>query len=331
MAPSDTVYGLLADATNEFAVKKLLAFKNRPSGKPVSVFVSDIQSINTVANVSNRELQLIHTMLPGPFTIILNTKHTVCHDLESERGTIGVRVPLYTFINEICVRFGKPITATSANISGKKPHYRLTSLLSQISQVKKDLLDLVVDAGQLPRNKPSTVVDLTGEDIRILRKGDITVVGTQVFISDSARDTQKLARYVIRKYIDKYQNHSKPLIFLFEGEMGAGKTAFVQGMGQELGISDIVSPTYVISYEYRLMNQIYNNFVHYDLYNLIESNEFDHIGITDYLSNKNIIAVEWAGKITPVYQKARSAGQLVSIKIEYQSETSRKITIGEVA
>ncbi len=332
VAPSDTVYGLLADATNRVAVEKLLRFKNRPPGKPVSVFVADMKALKKQISIQEGSENMLKSLLPGPFTVILDSKHKIEPKLESERGTIGIRIPIYEFINEVSRKFGKPITATSANISGKKPHYRLTSLLSQLSDVKLGLLDLVVDAGQLPRNKPSTVIDLTSPEIKILRKGDLVLGKGESFLSTSVKDTHKIAAHFIDRYILKYQKINKPLIFLFEGEMGAGKTAFIQGMGKKIKIENIVSPTYVVSYEYdiREKNILYNKFVHYDLFNLIEFNEFDHIGIREYLDNKNILAIEWSQKISPIIEVVKKSGILISVKIEHRTPEERYIKIAEI-
>ena len=74
--PSDTVYGLLCDATNEIAVKKLIQFKDRPAGKPVSVFCN-FDLINQLVTISNQQLAVLKQILPGPFTIILPSKHKV--------------------------------------------------------------------------------------------------------------------------------------------------------------------------------------------------------------------------------------------------------------
>ncbi len=330
VAPSDTVYGLLVDATNEEAVAKLLKFKNRPPGKPVSIFLADEAAVSETAEIPISIKPTLDTLIPGPFTVILKSKHKVSKKLESERGTIGVRVPIYRFINEVSRIYGKPITATSANISGKKPHYRLTSFLNQISDVKKNLLDTVVDAGQLPRNKPSTVVDLTGSEIQMLRKGDLLLSDSQSFVSDSPIVSKKIAAYIIDKFVYKYQNSPKSLVFLLEGEMGAGKTAFTQGMGARIGIEDIISPTYVVSYEYKIEKSTYKYFAHYDLYNLVELNEFEHIGLREYINNKNIIVIEWSEKVQPFIDLLSKNSHIVSVRLEHKDINVRKISVGEV-
>ena len=88
--PSDTVYGLLVDATNENAVKKLIRFKNRPHGKAISVFIPDLNNLHQYVQVDHRQDKIIRTLLPGPFTVILKSKHQTSKLLESENGTLGV-------------------------------------------------------------------------------------------------------------------------------------------------------------------------------------------------------------------------------------------------
>src|SRR3989339_1032940 len=126
--PTDTVYGLLCDATREIAVRKLLAFKNRPAGKPISVF-SNLKLVGSLINISENQKNLIQEMIPGPFTFIFPSKHKVNKLLESESGTLGIRIPMYRYIEVLVNQFKKPITATSANLAGSSPHYSIKSLL----------------------------------------------------------------------------------------------------------------------------------------------------------------------------------------------------------
>ncbi len=178
--PSDTVYGLLCDATNEQAVEKLITFKNRPVGKPISVF-TDLQSMDQLVEINKNQQKVFEEILPGPFTIILPSKHKVNKLLESETGTLGVRVPMYRPIKELVEQFKKPITATSANLAGRSPHYSIGSLLNELTEKQKNLIDLIIDAGHLPKNKPSTVVDLSRSNVKILRQGNEDFIKSKVF------------------------------------------------------------------------------------------------------------------------------------------------------
>ncbi|MCX7956174.1 MAG: L-threonylcarbamoyladenylate synthase, partial [Patescibacteria group bacterium] len=268
--PSDTVYGLLVDATNEEAVKKLISFKNRPIGKPISVFLADFKMAKEHVFINENQKNILEKILPGPFTVILKSCQKVSSLIESERKTLGIRIPDYPLILELVKNFKKPITATSANISGRPPHYRIESLLKQLSDKKKQLVDLIVDAGVLPRNKPSTIIDITENDFKILRKGDIVFSDEKTFYSKTPTQTKKIASYFLKKLNFSFD---RPLIVILKAEMGAGKTVFVKGMAQFFGIKKIISPSFVIFYEYKLKNQKINNFIHFDFYNIQEEEE----------------------------------------------------------
>lgn len=314
--PSDTVYGLLVDATNKVAVEKLISFKNRPVGKPISVF-TDFRSMDQLVEINNDQKKLFKKILPGPFTIILPSKHTVNKLLESETGTLGVRVPMYEPIRKLVKNFKKPITATSANLAGRSPHYLIRSLLNELTEKQKDLIDLVVDAGQLPKNKPSTVVDLSRSNVKILRQGNADFVNSKVFRSNTSEETIKIAGKI---FVENYKKNDRPLIFIIKGEMGVGKTVFVKGIGEKLGINNIVSPTYVIYYEYE-------NFYHFDLYQIEDKEEFGYLGINKFLVPGNIFCFEWGEKAGEIIDLLKNKGNIVYIDMKYINEKEREITV----
>ena len=125
VTPSDTVYGLVCDATNEYAVKKLITVKNRPWGKPISVFTDGFEMIQPLVEIGNHK-PLLQSLLPGPFTIVLPSKHKTSPLLESEKKTLGIRFPAFPWITELVHAYGGPLTATSANVSGRSPHYAVS-------------------------------------------------------------------------------------------------------------------------------------------------------------------------------------------------------------
>ncbi len=316
--PSDTVYGLLVDADNQKAVEKLIKFKNRPPGKPISVFVSNLEMLGKFVSVDDNKIRLLEGLLPGPFTVILESKHRVNSLLESEKGTLGVRIPDYPLIADLVKRLAKPVTATSANLSGRSPHYSVETLMRELGQAKKDLVDLVVDAGKLPRNKPSTIIDMTESRTKILRKGEIVFDQENTYISENPQATGKLGEFLLAKYSDPKSN--KPLAIIIEGEVGAGKTVLVKGMGRRLGIKNIVSPTFVIYYEY-------GNFYHFDLYQIEEVDELKNLEIEKLLIKGNIVVFEWGEKVGELYGLLEKKSDIVYIKIEYLDEKKRKIII----
>lgn len=287
--PTDTVYGLLVDTKNKEAVEKVIQFKARPAGRAISIFVADLVMMKQYVSLTKIHEQRLKSILPGPYTIVLPSRGKANSLLEAENRTLGVRIPDYSLVTELVKRFGGPVTATSANLSGKPSVYSVTALLYQLSQKKKEMIDLIVDAGHLPRNKPSTVVDFTQDSLKILRRGDKDLSNTKRLTSTSEDETKEIAKKILASFLSKKPN--KPLVFILQGDLGAGKTIFVKGLGESLGVERIISPTFVIYYEYPLKDK--NVFVHFDLYKVQEASEFKHLGVEKYLQPGNILAFEW--------------------------------------
>ncbi len=324
--PSDTVYGLLADATNEKAVEKLIAFKERPAGKAISIFVSNLKMAKEYVDTNTKQDTVLNRLFPGPFTAVLPSKHKTSKLLESETGTLGIRIPDYAPIAELFKFFRKPITATSANLSSKSPHYNLETLLDELSSKRENLIDLVVDAGELDHNKPSTVVDLTEGNLKILREGDITPTKKKIIITESPEATEKFGEEAVANIIsDKKKN----VAIIIEGELGVGKTVLVKGIGRKLGINNIISPSFVISYEYRTKNAVFPTFVHFDLYHISQEEELKHLGIADYLKPGNLLVFEWGEKAGGISDLLRKKLDLIYIKMEYLDKNKRRITYYE--
>ncbi len=329
--PTDTVYGLLVDGIQKAAVAKLLKFKERPPGRAVSVFVADIPMLKKYVKVDAESEQKLASLLPGPYTVVLPSLGNVDHALEAENGTLGVRIPAYSLVTNLVAEYGRPVTATSANISGKSPCYSLAALMNQLSDKKQALVDLVVTGGQLPRNKPSTVIDLTQSSIKILRAGDMDPTKTRTYLSSSAEETHKIARETLRLSLRSSLRMSlgtslgKPIVFILEGDLGVGKTIFVKGIGESLGIKNIISPTFVIYYEYPFKRK--QTLVHVDLYKISDPDEFKHLGLAKYLKEGNIMAIEWGQKAGEIYNTIKKRAHIVYVKMSYVSHDKRKIQV----
>lgn len=158
--PTETVYGLGADALSEDAVMKIYEAKGRPLGKPISIAVSDTDMLRAVAVVDDAAEAFIHRFLPGPVTVVLPAKSCLPEMLTGGTGLIGIRMPAHETAVRIIELLDAPITATSANLAGDAP-------VTRPDEVDVPF-DLLVDGGELP-GTPSTVVDLTTRSI--LRKG----------------------------------------------------------------------------------------------------------------------------------------------------------------
>lgn len=327
VVPSDTVYGLAVDATNPQAVSKLIEFKKRPPGKPISVFVGDFKMAKDLVFVNKKQEAILKQLLPGPFTIVLPSKGKVVPALESEKKTLGIRLINFEFITKLCQQFKKPITATSANISGDSPHYSIESFLKKLPKTKTSLVDLIIDFGNLPPNKPSTVIDLTASDIKILRKGDLNLKSEKKFISETPAQTKKIANFVINKLLKK---EFLPLVFLIEGPLGVGKTIFVKGLAAVLEIREIISPSFVTWYEYNCFHPLVKKFYHLDFYFIEKKEEFDYLGLEKiFKEDQAVIAIEWAEKAGSIMEKVKKAKKLVYIKLKYLSSKKREIEIFE--
>lgn len=313
--PSDTVYGLAVDATNKTAVKKLLGFKERWPGKAISVFVSDFKMAKEYALI-NKESEIIYSsLIPGPFTLIVEGKHKLAKGIEAEDGSLGIRIPDNKFILDLVIKFGKPITATSANLSGRKPHYSIDSFLKTLSKKKKGVIDLIVDEGKLPKNKPSTVIDIREPEIKVLRRGELIAKNSKTFISKSLRETQKIADYVFEK-------NKKPIIFGLSGDLGTGKTIFSQEIGKLAGVKEkITSPTYVTYNDY-------GKFLHMDLYKINNQNEIDELELLKIISEKEIVCIEWIENLGDKnFKEIKKENNLVLINFEYVDEKTREIKL----
>ncbi|MFQ6128445.1 MAG: L-threonylcarbamoyladenylate synthase [Thermoplasmata archaeon] len=166
--PTETLYGLGGDPENEMAVERIYRLKGRPGGDPLPIAVSSWEGIERIAIVSKLARTLFDEFLPGPLTLVLKKKKPSSFRSISTDDTIGIRIPLQPLVAELAEEFG-PITATSANLhGGENP----TSVEKAIEQLGSKV-DYYIDGGKTILGAPSTVVDLSQNEIRILREGAI--------------------------------------------------------------------------------------------------------------------------------------------------------------
>ena len=158
--PTETVYGLGADAFSDEAILKVYEAKKRPLAMPVSIAVSDFDMLSAVARVKPEEETFLTTFLPGPVTVVLPARRTVPAILTGGTGLIGIRMPAHDLALQLIAKFDSPITATSANLHGAKDP--VTPAECTVPY------EFLIDGGRLP-GTPSTVVDLTEK--KVLRAG----------------------------------------------------------------------------------------------------------------------------------------------------------------
>jgi len=154
--PTDTLYGLGADALSEEAVHKVFEAKGREYHKPISIAVSDSDMIAAVAYVDEIAEAFIERFMPGPITIVIKARSILPPLLTAGTNLIGIRYPAQDVALEIISRFDSPITATSANLSGSPSPVTINDALVPH--------DFAIDVGAL-RGTPSTVVDLVTKEI----------------------------------------------------------------------------------------------------------------------------------------------------------------------
>lgn len=168
--PTETVYGLGADAFNPAAVAKIFKVKGRPGKKPLIVHVSKKSTIDVVAKDIPREARvLVKKFWPGPLTLVLKRKKIVPDVVTGGGETVAVRMPAHK-VTLAFIRAAGPIAAPSANFTGDPPP-------RSVKEIPKALLgkvDLVLDAGRTPVGVPSTVLDLTCTPFKIVRQGIIS-------------------------------------------------------------------------------------------------------------------------------------------------------------
>lgn len=159
--PTETCYGIGADATSKKAVEKVIRIKKRPTEKRISVAVSSIVMAKKHFAVNGIAEKLAKKFMPGPITLVVRSK-------KQRKQTTGFRIPDNKLILKLIRKFNKPITSTSANISKEPNLYRIKDVI----KVFDGKVGLIIDGGNLPKVMPSTVFDtLSG---KVLRKGTIT-------------------------------------------------------------------------------------------------------------------------------------------------------------
>ncbi len=173
--PTDTLYGLAADAFNAEAIERVFAIKERPEGLALPVLLADVEQLSSVAReLPNAARVLAETYWPGPLTLVLRRASGLPLRLTAGADTVAARVPAHPVPRELARRLGRAVTGTSANISGAPDPRTLKELRAQVGE----RVDCLVTAGPAPAGTASTIVDLTGVDLTgdapvLIREGAI--------------------------------------------------------------------------------------------------------------------------------------------------------------
>jgi L-threonylcarbamoyladenylate synthase len=170
--PTDTLYGLGADVFSLPALQRIFAIKGRRSELALPVLVAGLDQVDAVAlPMSGQAQQLAERFWPGPLTLVMRRSPDLPDLVTGGADTVAVRMPAHRIPLALARRLGRPITGTSANLSGQPDLLDLDSIQSQLG----NLVDYIIRAGPPPEGTGSTVVDITGDEPRLLREGSISL------------------------------------------------------------------------------------------------------------------------------------------------------------
>lgn len=323
--PTETCYGVGVDATNFNAVTTILEYKKRPAGKPISVGVATKQMAEEYVEILGSE-SIFDEFLPGPVTVVCKSKGKVDARLESEKQTLGIRIPDYPLLLEIIKLFGKPITTTSANSSGKKTPYTINDILKNISKKQMNLIHTVIDAGELPPNPPSTVIDVSTQDLKVYRQGAVNIFQNQKIVLKKLTESVEETIEVAREFMSQ-NGKSDRCIVLLNGSLGAGKTQFVKGLALGLGITQtITSPTYTYMQEYSIKA---GKLLHLDMWRVDNQEDLQLLSESEIFNSQNIVAIEWPGIILELDKTILKNKKVWVVNILKKNDNTREITVSK--
>lgn len=170
--PTDTVYGIGCDAANEQAVQDLFELTERPDHKGMIVLCDSLRMIEQYTDIHfDLERKIIENCMPGPITLILDSKHELSPMLEQANGTLGVRIPDHDIALDIITAFWSPVATKSANVSWLMPP-------TSVDEIDKYFIDqwvVIIDGWICDIQIPSTIIRVTDEDdFQIIRQGSMT-------------------------------------------------------------------------------------------------------------------------------------------------------------
>jgi L-threonylcarbamoyladenylate synthase len=169
--PTDTIYGLGANAFDEDAVLRIYEAKVRPRNFALTLLLADTSQIKLVAeNIPKMAWKLAEKFMPGALTIVLNKSMAVSNMITGEGNTVAVRIPNHPVPIALVKGLGAPITGTSANISGGNNPLTAEDVFKQL----RYRVDMIIDGGRCPIGVSSTVLDLTTNPPKIIREGAIS-------------------------------------------------------------------------------------------------------------------------------------------------------------
>ena len=169
--PTETVYGLAADALNPVAVARVCEVKGRPADNPLPVQVAGVDRLwGVAAEIPEIAFELARRFMPGPLTIVLRSRSELPESVTAGTGTVGIRVPAHPVALALLRAARTPIVAPSANPSGQPPPLNAEEVHAYLG----GRIGCILDAGESPLGVASTVIDLTADSPMILRDGSLS-------------------------------------------------------------------------------------------------------------------------------------------------------------
>jgi L-threonylcarbamoyladenylate synthase len=180
--PTDTLYGLAADPFSVAAIARLFAAKGRDAERALPLIAADTAQVTThLGRLPSAAQRLAERFWPGPLTLLLGAAPALAAGVTGGTGKVGVRVPADAVARAICAEAGRPITATSANVSGEPA----TPDPDQVERTLGDRIDLLIDTGATRGGAPSTIVDATGAEPALVRAGAISWEEIQAWLHNA--------------------------------------------------------------------------------------------------------------------------------------------------
>ena len=168
--PTDTVYGLIADASNENAVNKIFKAKSRPKKLPLIIFVSSLKEAKKIGFFSREEIQLAKTFWPGDLTLVVKKKKKNIFYGHKSFSTIGIRIPKHKALLDLLKKYNKPLASTSAN-----SHKQVAPKhINELDIISSNYITYAMKSTHKIEGTESTIVSMINKKIKILRKGKIS-------------------------------------------------------------------------------------------------------------------------------------------------------------
>ena len=171
--PTDTIYGIGCNATDFKAVETVYRIKDRPLEKPMSVIARNMQWVKELAFVPPKLEPILEQLWPGAITVILPKRDVIPSIVTAGGDTVGIRIPDYELTDKLMAKFGYPLISTSANMAGNDIEAWKSEAVIEDFKPRMWQPDLMLDVGNLPLSQPSTIIDFSGIQPKVVRIGPV--------------------------------------------------------------------------------------------------------------------------------------------------------------